>query len=161
MTECTQGLVFKRLNQKYVPGRRGWRKYRARESTEAVVGAVGGSVASPTTVLLGRLDARGALQYVGRTSALPRDAARALAVQLTMPSGGHPWTGWTFSAGWGTREVLRVELVEPVLVGEVAADVSLDAAGRWRHPVRWLRVRADAAPTDVPVFGSGNEPAAG
>lgn len=122
---------------------------------------VGGSVASPTTVLLGRLDARGALQYVGRTSALPREAARALAAQLTMQSGAHPWTGWTFSAGWGTREVLRVELVEPVLVGEVAADVSLDAAGRWRHPVRWLRVRADAAPTDAPVFGSGNEPDAG
>ncbi|SEG85905.1 ATP-dependent DNA ligase [Actinacidiphila yanglinensis] len=156
-----EGLVFKRLNQKYAPGRRGWRKYRARASTEAVVGAVSGSIASPATVLLGRLDASGALRYVGRTSVLSRETGRALAAQLTAPSGGHPWTGWTFSAGWGTKEVLRVELVEPVLVGEVAADVSLDTAGRWRHPVRWLRVRADAAPGDVPVFGSGNEPAAG
>lgn len=156
-----EGLVFKRLDQRYAPGRRGWRKYRARASTEAVVGAVSGSIALPRTVLLGRFDAGGALQYVGRTSVLPSEAARALAAQLTAPSGGHPWTGWTFSAGWGTKQVLQVELVEPVLVAEVSADVSLDTAGRWRHPVRWRRVRADAAPGDVPVFGSGNEPAAG
>ncbi|MFF3257757.1 ATP-dependent DNA ligase [Streptomyces sp. NPDC002932] len=149
-----EGLVFKRLNQNYAAGR-GWTKYRTRASTEAVVGAVSGSLASPATLLLGRLDATGALQYVGRTSVLSRQAGRALTAQLTAPSGGHPWTGRTFSAGWGTKDMLRVELVEPVLVGEVAADVSLDAVGRWRHPVRWLRVRTDMAPSDVPPLAPG------
>lgn len=155
-----EGLVFKRLDQPYTAGR-GWRKYRSRASTEALVGAVSGSLAAPTTVLLGRMDAGGALQYAGRTSVLSRDAGRVLGAQLTAASVGHPWTGWTFSAGWGTKEALRVELVEPVLVAEVAADVSLDTAGRWRHPVRWLRLRSDVAPGDVPVFGAGNDPAAG
>ncbi|WP_405577182.1 hypothetical protein [Streptomyces sp. NBC_01190] len=122
---------------------------------------VSGSLASPTTILLGRMDVAGALQYTGRTSVLARDARRALAAQPTAAPAGHPWTGWTFSAGWGTKDVLRVELAEPLLVAEVAADVSLDPAGRWRHPVRWLRVRNDVAPSDVPSFGSGNDPAAG
>lgn len=62
-----------------------------------------------------------------------------------------------FSAGWGTKEVLRVELVEPVLVAEVAADVSLDTAGQWRHPVRWLRIRADLTTDDVPLFSEGKD----
>ncbi|MFF2191115.1 hypothetical protein [Streptomyces sp. NPDC058155] len=52
-------------------------------------------------------------------------------------------------------------LVDPDLVAEVSADVSLDPAGRWRHPVRLLRARPDMAPGDVPPFGAGNEPASG
>ncbi|THA77212.1 ATP-dependent DNA ligase [Streptomyces sp. A0642] len=155
-----EGLVFKRLDQKDTPGR-GWRKYRLRASTEAVIGAVSGSLAAPATVLLGRLDTAGALQYTGRTSALTYQARRTLAALLAPPSGGHPWEGWTFSAAWGTKDTLPVELVEPVLVAEVAADVSLDSRGRWRHPVRWLRLRPEMVPDDVPLFGSGNEPAAG
>ncbi len=91
-----------------------------------MVGAVSGSLSTPTTVLLGRLDAEGALQYVGRTSVLSREVSRTLAAQLTAASEDHPWAGWTFSAGWGTGAPLRVELVQPVLVAEVAADVSLD-----------------------------------
>ncbi|WP_406485990.1 hypothetical protein [Streptomyces phaeochromogenes] len=43
--------------------------------------------------------------------------------------------------------------VEPVVVAEIAVDVSLDAAGRWRHPVRLVRVRSDLTPDDVPLFG--------
>ncbi|MFC9425733.1 ATP-dependent DNA ligase [Streptomyces sp. NPDC056987] len=50
--------------------------------------------------------------------------------------------------------------MEPVLMAEVAAYVSLDTAGRWRHPVRWLRLRSDVALGDVPLFISGNDPAA-
>ncbi|QDN63185.1 ATP-dependent DNA ligase [Streptomyces sp. RLB3-17] len=32
-------------------------------------------------------------------------------------------------------------------------DVCLDAGGRWRHPVRLVRVRSDLAPDGVPLFG--------
>ncbi|WP_079072776.1 ATP-dependent DNA ligase [Streptomyces canus] len=148
-----EGLVFKRLDQQYVSGFRAWRKYRFRHTTEAVVGAVTGAPTAPTTALLGRLDASGRLQYVGRTTALNLSVRQALAAELQPGGTAHPWTGWTFSAGWGSREQLAVQLVEPVMVAEIAVDVSRDAAGRWRHPVRLERVRSDLIPDDVPLFG--------
>jgi hypothetical protein len=43
--------------------------------------------------------------------------------------------------------------VQPVVVAEVGVDVALDMAGRWRHPVRPVRVRPDLTPDDVPLFG--------
>ncbi|WP_346094325.1 ATP-dependent DNA ligase [Streptomyces olivaceiscleroticus] len=158
-----EGAVFKRLQQSYLPGKRagGWRKYRVRESTEAIVGAVTGSLHRPGTLLLGRLDATGRLRYVGRTTQLTAALARDVAVQLARAGPEHSWTGRTFSAGWRTNDVLDVTLVVPELVAEVDADVALDSAGRWRHPLRLLRPRSDLDPADVPRFGQGNEPTAG
>jgi ATP-dependent DNA ligase len=149
-----EGLVFKRLTERYPAGRRSWRKYRSRESTEAVVGGVTGTMGRPSSALLGRLDDRGRLQYAGRTVPLTPALREQVASLLAPAPAGHPWRGWSFSAGWGTRDQLDVTLVSPTRVVEVAADVSLDAAGRWRHPVRVLRIRADMAPADVPQFGS-------
>ncbi|MET7779175.1 hypothetical protein ACFYRG_28885 [Streptomyces mirabilis] len=63
---------------------------------------------------------------------------------------GHPWTGWSFSARWGTRETLNVTLVRPELVVEVGVDVTRDASGRRRHPARRHRARPDLSPADVP-----------
>ncbi|WP_052868736.1 hypothetical protein [Streptomyces niger] len=136
------------------------RKYRVRESTEAIVGAVTGSLARPGTVLLGRLDAAGRLRYAGRTTQLTATLARVLATQLAPAGPGHPWTGRTFSAGWGTGKTLTPTLTRPELVVEISAEVSLNGAGRWRHPLRMLRPRADLSPADVPRFGQGNTPAA-
>lgn len=62
----------------------------------------------------------------------------------------HPWAGGTFSAGWGSREELQVSLVVPETVVEISADVSRDARGRLRHPVRFVRVRENMAVEDVP-----------
>jgi transposase len=54
----------------YRPGVRGvWKKYKPRETTEAVVGAVTGPVAAPRTVLLGRFDAAGRLPPCARSRA--------------------------------------------------------------------------------------------
>jgi hypothetical protein len=39
------------------------------------------------------------------------------------------------------------------VVMEVAVDVARDAAGRWRHPARAHRVRADLDVASVPLFG--------
>ncbi|MEV7076600.1 hypothetical protein [Streptomyces sp. NPDC093990] len=89
---------------------------------------------------MGRYDTGGHLHYVGRTTALAAAAA------------DHPWTGWSFSAGWGSRQTLNVTLVEPELVVEVGVDVARDAYGRWRHPARWYRARPDLTPVDVPTF---------
>ncbi|MFJ8545909.1 hypothetical protein ACIRFH_28635 [Streptomyces sp. NPDC093586] len=90
----------------------------------------------PGTLLLGRYDDKGALRYTGRTTSLARATEAALAGLLTPAGGDHPWTGRTFTAGWGSRAALDATLVRPELVVEVAVDVARDRAGRWRHPVR-------------------------
>lgn len=123
-------------------------------TTEAIVGAVSGSLALPRTVLLGRYDTEGRLQYAGRSTTLSQTAGRALAERLTPAAPAHPWRGWTFSAGWGTQRSLEAHLVQPDVVMEIAVDVARYAAGRWRHPVRPHRVRADMETAQVPLFGS-------
>lgn len=85
-----------------------------------------------------------------------------------MSQPGHPVTGWADgwavarqhagldreAAGWGSRDVLEVTLVDPQMVVEVDVDVARDGAGRWRHPVRLHRPRLDLTASDVPPFGS-------
>ncbi|MFI2764882.1 ATP-dependent DNA ligase [Streptomyces echinatus] len=149
-----EGVVYKRLAGVYEPSVRGWRKYKIRETEDAIVGAVTGSPAAPRTLLLGRYDTRRRLRYIGRSTTLPQTAGRAVAGLLT-PAGDHPWTGWTFAAGWGSRESLHVTLVVPELVVEVDVDVARDGAGRWRHPARWHRPRPDLTPADTPTFEPG------
>ncbi|RNG33518.1 ATP-dependent DNA ligase [Streptomyces botrytidirepellens] len=150
-----EGVVFKKLDSPYEPSVRGWRKYRVRETEEAIAAAFTGSLAAPRTLLLGRYDAGGHLRYVGRSTTLPQAAGRNVG-QLLVPAGDeHSWTGWTFSAGWGSREPLQVTLVRPELVVEVGVDVARDSAGRWRHPARWRRARPDLTPEDVSRFEAG------
>ncbi|MGW4759350.1 hypothetical protein [Streptomyces chartreusis] len=96
------------------------------------------------------------MRYVGRSTTLPQAAGRALAPLLAPAGDEHPWTGWTFSAGWGSRETLHVTVVHPELVVEVGVDVARDSAGRWRHPARWHQARPDLEPTDTPRFVSGS-----
>ncbi|MDG9695339.1 ATP-dependent DNA ligase [Streptomyces sp. DH17] len=148
-----EGLCFKRLTEPYRAGARAWGKYKIRVTTEAIVGAVTGTPAAPRTLLLGRYDDTGRLRYTGRTVALARTATAALADALAPAVGEHPWAGRTFTAGWGSRDVLEVRLVDPQLVVEVAVDVARDGVGRWRHPVRLHRVRAEMHPMQVPEFG--------
>ncbi|MFH9016124.1 ATP-dependent DNA ligase [Streptomyces sp. NPDC017943] len=149
-----EGLCFKRLDEPYRPVR-SWQKYKVRVTTEAIVGAVTGSLAAPRTVLLGRYDQAGRLQYTGRSTTLSPAASRTLAEQLTQPpaASAHPWDGWTFRAGFGTQHTLDVHLVQPDVVIEVAVDVARDAAGRWRHPARAHRIRTDIHVAQVPAFG--------
>jgi hypothetical protein len=129
-----------------------------RETQEAIVGAVTGSLTAPRTLLLGRYDTGGRLRYTGRTTTLPQAAGRALAALLAPAGSEHPWTGWTFSAGWGAGGTLDVTVVQPKLVVEVGVDVARDSAGRWRHPARWHRVRLDVSPGDVASFGGLRRP---
>lgn len=145
-----EGCVFKDGTEIYRPGARSWRKYRVRDTLEMVVGAVTGAPSRPRILLLGRHDAQGHLRYAGRTSALPAAQARGLDGFLRPVQKDHPWDGRSFSAGWGSQEKLTVALVVPETVVEVSADISRDARGRLRHPVRFVRLRADMAVEDVP-----------
>ncbi|MER6433213.1 ATP-dependent DNA ligase [Streptomyces sp900105245] len=149
-----EGVIFKRLSDPYRPTLRGWRKYKTRETTEAIVGAVTGPLTAPSTLLLGRYDTAGHLQYVGRTTTLARPTAAAAAAFLTPATCSHPWEGWTFSAGWGNRLLLDVTLVTSTLVVEIGVDVARDPDGRWRHPARFHRTRPDLQPGDVSRLGS-------
>jgi ATP-dependent DNA ligase len=155
-----EGLVIRGSNQRYLPGARALYKVRRRDTTEAVIGAITGTLRQPQTLVLGRLDAAGALRPVGRSTPLRPDAARGLAERLTLASPGHPWEGVRLTTSWGSRTELDVVLVEPVLVAEIMVDTALER-GSWRHPVRFARLRLDVALPDVPPFGAGVQPASG
>ncbi|MCX5355615.1 ATP-dependent DNA ligase [Streptomyces mirabilis] len=144
-----EGIVAKRLSDTYRGGVRGWQKIRVRHTSEAIVGAVTGRIHAPSTLLLGRLDTSGRLHFVGRTTPLNRTLSRTIGSLLRPSTDQHPWTGRTFSAGWGTKDTLDTTLAEPEMVVEVSADISLDASGRWRHPVRLERARPDLTAADV------------
>ena len=70
-----EGVVAKRRDQRYRPGARSWQKLRARDTAEAVIGGVFGTLEHPEALVLGRYRG-GRLRVVGRTSPLPL-AARA------------------------------------------------------------------------------------
>lgn len=158
-----EGLVVKKMNQRYLPGSRGWTKIRSRDSTEAIIGAITGTLTRPQFLVLGRHDATGRLRPICRTVPLRPDAARQLAEHLALAGPGHPWTGAKFSSAWGTRDVLDTVLIQPGLVAEASTDTSIDRGGVYSHPIRYvrLRLRLDATVDDVPRFGGGPVQAAG
>ncbi|MBT2453159.1 ATP-dependent DNA ligase [Streptomyces sp. ISL-43] len=101
-----EGLVVKNMNQPYRPAARAWTKIRRRDTTEAIVGAITGTLTRPQLLVLGRYDETRRLRTVGRTVALRPDAARRVAEHLAAAGPGHPWTGVRFAASWGSRDVL-------------------------------------------------------
>jgi ATP-dependent DNA ligase len=149
-----EGLVIRGSGQRYLPGARALYKVRRRDSTEAVIGAVTGTVRRPLTLVLGRLDAAGALRPVGSSTPLRSDAARGLAERLAPARPGHPWEGVRFMTSWRSRTPLDVVLVEPVLVAEIMVDTALER-GSWRQPVRFARLGLDVRGRGRPAFRSG------
>jgi ATP-dependent DNA ligase len=154
-----EGVVCKGAGQRYEPGR-GWLKVRSRRSTEAVLGAVTGRLEEPRTVLLGRYDGGGRLRLVARSTPLAAELGRGIGRLLAPAGPGHPWARMRIGVRWGSGEPLVFTVVEPEVVVEFSGDTAVDR-GRWRHPVRVLRARADLAPADVPAFGAGYEAASG
>ncbi|MEV0437703.1 hypothetical protein AB0I84_22895 [Streptomyces spectabilis] len=135
----------------YRPGQRGWWKVRSFQSAEAVVAGVTGPVSAPHSLLLGRYDSAGRLRYVARTTPLTAAARQELGALLVQGGPEHAWADVRISAGWGSREDLRFVTVRPELVVEVRTDSAVDQ-GRHRHPVRYLRIRDDLTPHEVPAL---------
>lgn len=146
-----EGIVAKGSAQPYQPGRRGWQKYRRRETAEAIVGAVTGTFHRPQTLLLGRYTSQGDFRLVARSTPLPERLSGDLAQRIAPAPAGHPWHGMRISSHWGSREPLAFTPVAPELVAEFFGDMAIDA-GRWRHPVRVHRLRGDMTPADVPLL---------
>ncbi|MGC1213967.1 MAG: ATP-dependent DNA ligase [Micromonospora sp.] len=149
-----EGVVVKRLGSRYEPGRRGWRKVRSRASTETIVGGVTGTVDDPDTLLTGRFDQEGRLRYMGRTHPLHGRQRRELAKLLQPAPPGSP-TPWprplppTWAGQLDGAEPLEYTPVEPTLVVEIEVDTAYEHH-RWRHRVRYLRVRTEVPPMDLP-----------
>jgi ATP-dependent DNA ligase len=170
-----EGVVIKAAAGPYGSGKRGWLKYRVRQTYDVVVGAISGSIEAPTRLVLGYYDHptatngpldgplgdlvdglaspslvdRPRLQVAGSTIPLGRRQARAVAQHLAAADDEHPWpermpSRWV--GDWASGEV-RLRRVQPTLVVEVSADTAFEY-GRWRHQVRYMRIRPDKDPGD-------------
>ncbi|HEV8321941.1 MAG TPA: ATP-dependent DNA ligase [Myxococcota bacterium] len=159
------GVMAKRLDGRYEPGKRAMVKVKHERTADCVLAGFRWHKNGPGTLvgslLLGLYDATGALQHVGITSAFPMKRRAELAVELaSLREGaleGHPWREWREWEGEGGRrpgmtsrwnrgkdlswEPLRVERV-----CEVAYDHL--QGRRFRHATIFRRWRADKSPAD-------------
>jgi ATP-dependent DNA ligase len=145
-----EGLVVKGRGQSYLPGRRDWVKVRIRDTAEALVGALVGTLDRPERVVLGLPSDQGLL-VAGGTSPL-NDAQRAeLVPLLRAPVGPHPWPSEISRGRTGgfTGGKIAVTLVEPDVVIEISADTAFEH-GKWRHLTQYVRARPDLDADDVP-----------
>ncbi|HSW43468.1 MAG TPA: ATP-dependent DNA ligase [Patescibacteria group bacterium] len=163
------GVIAKRLDGIYEPGKRGWAKVKhARTADVAIAGfrwhkdEIGTGVGS---LILGLHDGAATLHHVGVASGFAAARRRELVEELApLRAGaleGHPWRGWATaesgeSAGgrrmpgahsrWNrgrdlTWEPLRVERVAEVAYDHLQGD-------RFRHATRFVRWRPDRRPGD-------------
>ncbi len=156
-----EGLVVKGQASRYVPGTAGtWKKIKARDTVEMIIGGCTGPADRPASLLLGRYDRYGRLHYLTHTQPLTATQQHELAGLLRpMPfqgtNLGHPWplplpASW--SRNYAARQPLPYLQVEPILVAEVELDIVTDPAGRPRHPARHVRTRSELQPGDVPLW---------
>ena len=144
-----EGLVAKGAGTRYAPGRREWLKVKSWETTEVLAGGVLGPIERPSQLVAGRYR-DGELVVVGRTSPLsPRQSAELAAV-LRPAENDHPWPDRIGTGRFGGgRLSVPLTRVDPAVVVEVSADAALQA-GVFRHPLRFVRVRPDLEPGDLP-----------
>ncbi len=139
-----EGVVAKRLDGTYEPGRRSarWVKVKRRPTAELLIGGWlagrGGRGGRIGSLLLGDAGADGRLRYAGRVgSGLSQDALDDLAARLApLARRSSP-----FAAG-GARPPREAHWVEPELLAEVAFG-ERSRGGLLRHPV-WVGLRDDA-----------------
>jgi ATP-dependent DNA ligase len=159
------GVVAKRQDAPYQPGRRVMVKGKHVRSADSVVVGFRWHKNGPGTLvgslLLGLYDAAGALHHVGVTSAFTMPARRRLVADLEPlrhdALASHPWRHWAEAVGEGRRmpggqsrwsagkdlswEPLRVERVCEVKYDHLQGD-------RFRHAAVFLRWRADRRPEE-------------
>ncbi len=147
-----EGIVIKPASSRYRPGDRSvWRKVKHYTSTEVLIGGVIGALDHPRELIVGRYAAEtGELIVAGRTVPLHTADAAAVGAVLTPARAGHPWPemlpgGW--SSGGRPTGYTRVD---PVVVAEVRVDVATHG-DRWRHGLRFLRLRPELDPSGVPT----------
>jgi hypothetical protein len=103
-------------------GQRAWIKLRVRNTAEALAGAVTGSLAAPDRLILGLLDPADGLLVAGGTAL---DIGQQQVAPLLVPAGTEHLAR-RVACGFGAPRRIKVVLVEPELVVEVAADSSFE-----------------------------------
>jgi len=115
-----------------------------------IVGGVLGSIAHPEVVIVALYTSEGEPAMIGRTVPLRPDQSQQLAAVLEPARKGHPWPDEISSQRWGGRDSKKpLVKVTPVVVAEVSADAATQG-GQVRHGMRFLRLRADLRPEDIP-----------
>jgi ATP-dependent DNA ligase len=158
------GVMAKREQQSYQPGKRAMAKIKHARTAECVVAGFRWHKNGPDTLvgslLLGLYDAQGTLHHVGVTSSFTMDKRKQLASELaSLREGafeGHPWREWAKGDDGATRmpgaqsrwsggkdlswEPLRLERVCEVKYDHLQGD-------RFRHAATFLRWRSDKPPS--------------
>ena len=139
------GIVAKRLDLPYRPGKRAMQKYKLWQTVDCVVGGIYYK-RGPRTVeylLMGLYDDAHRLNYVGRCGV--GENGQEIARLLKPLLGGSGFTGNAPGgiSRWSGQQRSPVPL-EPRLVAEVSADHIEN--GRFRHGSRLIRWRDDKAP---------------
>jgi ATP-dependent DNA ligase len=165
------GVVAKRLDAPYQPGKRAMLKIKHQRTADCVVAGFRWHKNGPGThvgsLLLGLFDDEGKLHHVGITSSFSWDRRGALATELqplrTNAKDGHPWGEWAEWAAWGAADAsgqrlpgatsrwnrgkdLSWEPLRPERVAEVAYDHL--QGDRFRHATTFQRWRPDKRPED-------------
>ena len=142
------GVVAKRLDGPYTPGKRTMVKVKRIRSADCVIG--GYRIAKGTdqvgSLLLGLYDGQGRLDHVGFTAAIAHADRPALTARLRALEPGEGFTGNAPGgpSRWATDSSADWRPIRPELVVEVAFDQVTD--GRFRHGTTLLRWRPDKRP---------------
>jgi ATP-dependent DNA ligase len=161
------GVIAKRLDGPYRPGKRAMLKIKHQRTADCVVAGFRWHKNGPGThvgsLLLGLYDDKGTLHHVGITSSFSWDRRAALVDELAPLRGGaldgHPWSGWAEWAAeqeasgqrvpgatsrWNRGKDLSWEPLRAEHVAEVAYD-HLQGT-RFRHATTFKRWRPDKPP---------------
>lgn len=142
------GVVAKRMADRYQPGERAMLKVKRLRTADCVVGGFryGSQGNVVGSLLLGLYNDTGELDHVGFTSSIPVAQRRELTRRLEKLRGAPGFTGKAPGgpSRWSTERSTAWEPLRPELVVEVCYDhVTSD---RFRHGTRLLRWRPDKAP---------------
>jgi ATP-dependent DNA ligase len=165
------GIVAKRLDVPYQPGKRAMLKVKHQRTADCVVAGFRWHKNGPGThigsLLLGLFDDDGKLNHAGVTSSFSWDRRAALVDELASlrerALEDHPWREWAEWAGWGDAEASGQRLPgatsrwnrgkdlswEP-LRAERVVEVAYDhlQGSRFRHATTFARWRPDKRPSD-------------
>lgn len=163
------GVVAKRLDAPYQPGKRAMLKLKHQRTADCVLAGFRWHKDGPGTLigslLLGLFDAEGTLHHVGVTSSFTMGRRAELVDELaalrTDALEGHPWAGWASwseeqaasgqrvpgaTSRWNRGKDLTWELLRPERVVEVAFDHL--QGDRFRHGTTFVRWRPDRRPEE-------------
>ena len=163
------GVIAKRLADKYQPGKRAMLKIKHQRTADCVVAGFRWHKNGPGThvgsLLLGLFDDEGTLHHVGVTSSFTWDRRAALLPELEPlrkdALEGHPWGEWADWAAaaeasgqripgatsrWNRGKDLSWEPLRPERVVEVAYDHL--QGDRFRHGTTFKRWRPDKPPAE-------------